>query len=152
MREAISSAAGAVWQAARQMARRPKFVAIAVLVLSLGIGMSTALFSVVYDVLLRPLAFPQQNRLVVMWKADLEDTSHVGELSYPEFKDWERQSKAFSAMAVLPTTDYGYEVDLAGYGEPVELNRMPVSARFFEVLGVRAALKQAQRAQSWGKR
>lgn len=140
MREAISSAGAAMWQAARQMARRPKFVAIAVLVLSLGIGMSTALFSVAYDVLLRPLAFPQQNRLVVMWKANREDTSHVGELSYPEFKDWERQSKAFSAMAVLPTTDYGYEVDLAGYGEPVELNRMPVSARFFDVLGVRVAL------------
>lgn len=140
MREAVSGVITELWQAARSLARRPKFFAITVLVLSLGIGMSTALFSVTYGVLLKPLPFSSQKRLVVIWKADREDASHVGELSYPEFKDWERQSNAFSAMAAMPTTDYGYEVNLVGYGEPMELQRKPVSARFFDVLGVHAAL------------
>jgi putative ABC transport system permease protein len=102
--------------------------------------MSTALFSTMYGVLLKPLPFRNQNRLVVMWKADRKDASHVGELSYPEFKDWERQSNAFSTMAAMPTTAYGYEVDLTGHRNPVELVRTPVSARFFDVLGVHAAL------------
>lgn len=140
MREVVSILITELWQAARLIARRPKFFAITVLVLSLGIGMSTALFSVTYGVLLKPLPFNNQNRIVVIWKADREDPSHVGELSYAEFKDWERQSTAFSAMAAMPTTDYGYEVNLIGHGEPVELQRKPVSARFFEVLDAHAAL------------
>lgn len=140
MGEAVSNLIAEIWQAARLLARRRKFFAVAVLVLSLGIGTSTALFSVMYDVLLKPLAFRDQNRIVVIWKAHRENASHVGELSYAEFKDWERQSNAFSAMAAMPTTNYGYEVNLLSHGEPVELARIPVSARFFDVLGVRAAI------------
>lgn len=105
--------------------------------------MSTALFSITYGVLLRRLPFQNQNRLVVMWKVDREGTSHVGELSYPEFQDWQRQSRSFAAMAAMPTTVYGYSVDLSGYGQPVELERTPVSASFFDVLGARPALGRA---------
>jgi putative ABC transport system permease protein len=140
MRHAISELTTEWWPASRLVVRRPKFFAITVLVLSLGIVVSTALFSVMYGVLLKPLPFRKQDRLVVMWKADREDASHVGELSYPEFKDWERQSNAFSTMAAMPTTVYGYEVEHTGYGNPLELVRTPVSARFFDVLGVHTAL------------
>ena len=140
MRHAVSNLIAEILQAARLLVRRPKFFAVTVLVLSLGIGTSTALFSVMYDVLLKPLVFRDQNRIVVIWKAHRENASHIGELSYPEFKDWERQSNAFSAMAAMPTTDYGYEANLTGRGEPMELARIPVSASFFDVLGVHAAL------------
>ncbi|MGH9735928.1 MAG: ABC transporter permease [Candidatus Acidiferrales bacterium] len=140
MAEALSGLVTEIWQAARLLARRPKFFVITVLVLSLGIGMSTALFSVTYDVLLKPLAFRDQNRIVVLWKAHRENASHIGELSYAEFKDWERQSNTFSAMAAMPTTNYGYEANLPGKAGPIELARIPVSARFFDVLGAHAAI------------
>ncbi|MGC1583273.1 MAG: ABC transporter permease, partial [Candidatus Acidiferrales bacterium] len=126
-------------RASRLMARHPKFLLITVLVLSLGIGMSTALFSIMYAVLLKPLPVQEQNRVVVAWKGDPKDVAHIGELSYPEFQDWQRQSNAFAMMAAMPTTVYGYGVTLAGYGEPVELERVPVSAAFFSLLGAHAA-------------
>lgn len=140
MSDSISGLIEEFSQACRLILRRPKLFAISALILSLGIGMSTALFSIVYGVLLRPLPFENQNRLVVMWKVDREGTSHVGELSYPEFQDWQRQSRSFASMAAMPTTVYGYSVDLSGYGRPVELERTPVSAQFFDVLGVHPAL------------
>lgn len=140
MKHLISGFIREFLQAIRSVRRRPRLFAITVIVLSLGIGMSTALFSITYGVLLKPLPFQDQNRLLVLWKADREGTSHVGELSYAEFQDWQRQASSFSAMAAMPTTVYGYSVDLAGYGEAVELERTPVSAGFFDVLGVHPAL------------
>ncbi|MGH9743896.1 MAG: ABC transporter permease, partial [Candidatus Acidiferrum sp.] len=126
-------------QAVRLMIRQPKFFLVTVLVLALGIGMSTALFSVTYGVLIKPLPVHQQNRLVIGWKGDPKDTAHVGELSHPEFQDWQRQSKTFEQMAAMPTTVYGYGLTLSGYGEPIELERAPVTAAFFSLLGVRPA-------------
>jgi putative ABC transport system permease protein len=102
--------------------------------------MSTALFSVMYGVLLKPLPVQQQDRLVVGWKGDPKDIAHVGELSRPEFQDWRRQSKTFEQMAAMPTTVYGYGLTLTGYGQPAELERTPVTAAFFSLLGVRPAL------------
>ena len=127
-------------QATRIIVRHPRFFLITVLVLSLGIGMSTALFSVMYGVLLKPLPVQEQDHVVVAWKGDPKDVAHIGELSYPEFQDWQRQSKAFAMMAAMPTTVYGYGVTLTGYGEPVELERTPVSAAFFSSLGAQAIM------------
>jgi putative ABC transport system permease protein len=93
-----------------------------------------------YGVLLKPLPVHQQDRLVVGWKGDPKDVAHVGELSYPEFQDWRRQAKAFEQMAAMPTTVYGYGLTLTGHGQPVELERTPVTGEFFSLLGVRAAL------------
>ena len=140
MKDTISKFARECLQATRIAVRHPRFSLITVLVLSLGIGMSTALFSIMYGVLLKPLPVQEQNRVVVAWKGDPKDVAHIGELSYPEFQDWQRQSKAFAMMAAMPTTVYGYGVTLAGYGEPVELERTPVSAAFFSLLGARATL------------
>jgi putative ABC transport system permease protein len=86
------------------MLRQPRFFLVTVLVLALGIGTSTALFSVMYGVLLKPLPVQQQDRLVVEWEGDPKDIAHVGELSRPEFQDWQRQSKkTFEQMAGMPT-------------------------------------------------
>ena len=126
MRDTISKFARECSQTIRIMVRHPRFFLITVLVLSLGIGMSTALFSIMYGVLLKPLPVQEQNRVVVAWKGDPKDVAHIGELSYPEFQDWQRQSKAFAMMAAMPTTLYGFGVTLTGYGEPFELERTPV--------------------------
>jgi putative ABC transport system permease protein len=140
MKDTISEFARECSQATGIIVRHPRFFLITVLVLSLGIGMSTALFSVMYGVLLKPLPVQEQDRVVVAWKGDPKDVAHIGELSYPEFQDWQRQSKAFAMMAAMPTTVYGYGVTLTGYGEPVELERTPVTAAFFSSLGAQAIM------------
>ncbi len=140
MKDTISEFARECLQATRIIVRHPRFFLIAVIVLSLGIGMSTALFSVMYGVLLKALPVQEQDRVVVAWKGDPKDVAHIGELSYPEFQDWQRQSKAFAMMAAMPTTVYGYGVTLTGYGEPVELERTPVTAAFFSSLGAQAVM------------
>ncbi|MGA9911359.1 MAG: ABC transporter permease, partial [Paraburkholderia sp.] len=140
MRDTISDFMREFTQAARLMVRQPRFFLITMLVLSLGIGMSTALFSVMYGVLLRPLPVHQQDRLVIARKGNRSDLTHVGELSYPEFQDWQRQSSAFEMLAAMPTTVYGYGLTLTGRGEPVELERTPVTAAFFSALGAQPAL------------
>src|SRR5437870_4226681 len=92
----------------RLLRRRPGVTLIAVLTLALGIGANTAIFSVVYAVLLRPLPFAEQERLVVMWKKDITANTPFVELSVPEFNDWRAQQQSFAGLAVMPTTVYGY--------------------------------------------
>src|SRR5260370_9549428 len=140
MKDTISEFGRECSQDPRISVRHPRFFLITVLVLSLGIGMSTALFSVMYGVLLKPLPVQEQDHVVVAWKGDPKDFAHIGELSYPEFQDWQRQSKAFPMMATMPTTVYGYGLPLTGYGDPVELERTPVSAPFFSSLGAPAIM------------
>jgi putative ABC transport system permease protein len=127
-------------QAVRALIRHPRFSLFAALVLSLGIGMTTALFSLTYGVLLKPLPFPQQDRLVVAWKGDSKDPGYVGELSCPEFRDWQAHSHAFEKLAAMPTTVYGYSVALTGFGDPLQVERSTVTADFFSLLGVQPAL------------
>lgn len=140
MKDTIFKFARECSQATRMIFRHPRFFLITVLVLSLGIGMSTALFSIMYAVVLKPLPVHEQDRIVVAWKGDPKDVAHIGELSYPEFQDWQRQSKTFAMMAAMPTTVYGYGVTLTGNGDPVELERTPVTAAFFSSLGAQAAM------------
>src|SRR5258707_5198787 len=127
-------------QATRTSIRHPRFFVFAALLLSLGIGMSTALFSLMYGVLLKPLPFPQQDRLLVAWKGDSKDPGYIGELSCPEFRDWQSHSRAFEALAAMPTTVYGYSVALTESGQPLQVERSTVTADFFSLLGVQPIL------------
>jgi putative ABC transport system permease protein len=115
------------------------FALVAVVTLALGIGASTAAFSVVHAVLLRPLPFPEQERLVVAWKRDTTTDNPLVELSVPDFRDWQAQSRSFEGLAAMPTTVYGYGYVLTGRGEPVQLESAKVTGRFFNLLGARAA-------------
>jgi putative ABC transport system permease protein len=124
----------------RILAKNPGFGTVAVLTLALGIGATTAIFSVVYAVVLRPLPFAEQDRLVVAWKRDTVSKSPFVELSRPEFKDWEAQSQSFAGLAAMPTTAYGYGYVLTGRGDAVLLESSKVTGRFFSVLGVRPLL------------
>ena len=133
-----------LWQdlrfGARMLLKKPGFTSIAVITLALGIGANTAIFSVMYAVLLRPLPFPEQERLVVAWKKDATTNNPFVELAVAEVRDWQAQNQSFTSLAVMPTTVYGYGYTLADRGDPVQLESAQVTGRFFSVLGAQAAL------------
>jgi|ERR1039457_1700460 hypothetical protein len=81
--------------ALRTLRKMPSFTIVAVLVLALGIGANTAIFSVVNSVLLRPLPFPGADRLALIWETDLKDGIKREGPSAPNFLDWKEQSQSF---------------------------------------------------------
>lgn len=110
-------------------------------ILALGIGMSVAMFSLVDAVLLKPLPFPEQESIHVIWKSDPVAGDYIGELAYPELIDLQESIRGFEHVAALPTSLYGYaRVLQTGTAEPVQLESAPVSHDFFRVLGVSPAL------------
>jgi putative ABC transport system permease protein len=123
----------------RVLSKSRGFALVAVLTLALGIGASTAAFSVVHAVLLRPLPFPEQERLFVAWKRDVTTGNPFVELSVAELRDWQAQAQSFDGLAAMPTTVYGYGYVLAGRGEPLQVESAKVTGRFFSLLGARAA-------------
>ena len=125
---------------ARILLKNPGFTLVAVLTLALGIGANTAIFSIVHTVLLRPLPFAQQERLVMLWKQDGTARSSFVELALAEVKDWQQQSHSFTSLAAMPATVYGYGYVLTGQGEAVQLESSKVTGNFFSVLGVQPAL------------
>ena len=124
--------------ALRTFRRAPGFAAVAILTLALGIGATTAVFSVVNTVLLQPLPFKNQDRLMVLWESAKKRKLDSIEMSYPNFRDWQSQNQVFAEMAALTASNAG--VNLTGSGEPVQLEAAPVSANFFHTLGVDAEL------------
>jgi putative ABC transport system permease protein len=117
----------------RLLAKSPGFTAVAVLTLALGIGANTAIFSLVNAVLLKPLAFPQESQLVVLTGQTRQEKRT--EISYPEFEDWRRQSRSFSALSMWMTQS----VNLTGVEEPQRVRGGFVSANFFDLLGIKPA-------------
>jgi putative ABC transport system permease protein len=122
----------------RTFRRAPGFAAVAIFTLALGIGATTAVFSVVQTVLLRPLPFEDQERLTVLWESAKKRNFGLIELSYPNFLDWQRQNKVFEDLAALTSSNAG--MNLTGVGEPVQLEASPVSGNFLRTLGVTAEL------------
>jgi predicted permease len=114
----------------RMLAKNPGFTAVAVLTLALGIGANTAIFSVVYGVLLRPLPYPEASRLVTVYENGRDFTR--GSVAYPNFLDWRRENRSFADLAVYRNDD----LILSGSGQPEHLAGEYVSAGFFPVLGV----------------
>jgi len=128
-------------QAVRSLRRNKAAYLPAAGILALGIGMSVAMFSLVDAVLLRPLPFPRQESIQVIWKVDPQAGSHVEELAYPELRDLQESIQDFEYVAVMPTSLYGYaRVLQAGKAEPVQIESAPVSHDFFRVLGVSPVL------------
>jgi putative ABC transport system permease protein len=125
---------------ARMLLKKPGFTLIAVITLALGIGANTAIFSVVYAVLLRPLPFPDQERLVMAWKRDTTTNNPFVELAVAEVRDWQAQNRSFTNLALMPTTVYGYGYTLTDRGDPVQLESAKVTGRFFSILGAQPAL------------
>ena len=127
----------------RILLKNRSFTLIAAITLALGIGANTAVFSVAYATLLRPLPFRDQERLVVAWKSD-ETTKHqFVEISIPEFNDWRSQNRVFEHLAAMTTTIYGFNYTLTGRGEPEQIHSARVSADFFPALGVKPSIGRA---------
>ncbi len=118
----------------RSLRKAPAFTVVAVLTLGLGLGANTAIFSVVYGVLIRPLPYANPSALVVL----NETTPKVGlvSVSYPNFLDWRSASKTFASMAAVVDLD----VDLGGVSQPETITAHAVSSNYLEMLGVRPLL------------
>ncbi len=119
----------------RVLKRNPGFAATAILTLALGTGATTAIFSVVDGVMLKPLPFPEAGRLVRI-KSVIAATGNGGVASYPDFLDWRSRNHVFDGMAAFRTNDY----TLTGLREPLHLEGAVVSAQLFSLLGVTPAL------------
>jgi len=119
--------------ALRKLREQPGFSAVAVLALGLGIGATTAIFSVIHAVLLAPLPYPQPDRLMVLW--DTQPQMERASISAPDFLDFRDQAKSFESMAAL----IGDRVALREPGGAHALGGMRVSADFFSVLRPRVA-------------
>ena len=85
----------------RGFARAPGFSLIALLTLMLGIGATTAIFTVVNAVLYRPLPFVEPSELVTLWETKLDGEPAPSRVSPPNFQDWREQSDAFAGVAAL---------------------------------------------------
>lgn len=119
--------------AIRQLRKNSGFAFITILTLALGIGSTTAIFSLVNAVLLRPLPFPEQDRLVWLSQQDHSLPGVAPEaLSYPNYFDWRAQNHTFSGMASYD----GGGVTFAPGGVAQRLDAQMVSANLFQVLGV----------------
>jgi putative ABC transport system permease protein len=120
--------------AVRSLARSPGYTMMAIAVLALGIGATSAIFSFVDGVLLKPLPYRDPNRLVQVWeKSPQGDRNYVSALN---FADWQRQQRVFEGIAAYSTAP----ATLSTGTEPIQLDASRVSASYFEVFGGRAAL------------
>ena len=116
----------------RTLRRVPGLVAVAVITLALGIGANTAIFSVIYSVLLKPLAFPQSDRLVQVSMAFPERSINQTSWSDGNFWDALDIAQTFEALGAMRFGD----VNLTGNGNPTKLDAVRVNTGFFRVLGV----------------
>lgn len=125
----------------RMLVKNTGFAVVAVLTLALGIGANTAMFSVINGVLLNPLPFHDPDRLVALYAHTPQ--FHQASISYPNFLDWVHGNQSFSAMAAWQSTDF----NLTGMGEPERVPVERVSAAFFPLLGVKAAIGRTFRPE-----
>jgi len=124
--------------AARHLLKAPGYSAAAVVTLALAIGATSALFSVVHTVLLKPLPIQEPERLVVCWETGSTPDQGVSELSHRNFRDWSAGMRGFSDIAAMGSSNWSGVLD--GQGEPVRLHYTAVTASFFDTLGVRPLL------------
>ena len=118
--------------ALRSLRKAPAFTAVVVLTLALGIGANAAIFSVLNAVLLRPLPYPDSERIMTLW-TDNGDQGWPKDVSgYPNFTDWRTQNTTFTEMAAYTGTTR----TLTGVGEPEQVRGAVVVPTFFQVIGI----------------
>ncbi|HMJ05787.1 MAG TPA: ABC transporter permease [Chthoniobacterales bacterium] len=120
--------------ALRQLWKSPGFTAVAVLTLALGIGACTAIFSLVDTVLLRPLPYPESDRLMVV-QQQFKGSQDIP-FSWPNFEDVARDNHSFAALTIVQRGDY----TLSGNGAAEKVRGALVSSDFFQVFGVQPVL------------
>jgi putative ABC transport system permease protein len=121
--------------ALRMLRRMPGFTAAALLTLALGMGMTTAIFSVVQAVLLRPVPFPEPDRLVMMWETDRNSGTTREPASIPDFVDYRQRSRQVDAVGAFVSIDLNLSSDR---GDPRRLSALAATPELLQLLGVRA--------------
>jgi predicted permease len=124
--------------AVRMLARRRGFTLVATLTLALGIGITTAIFSVVNGILLRPLPYADPDRIIALWQADKVEPSEElgGYIPHANYLDWKQASTTIAEMGLYARTN----LTLTGLGEAEMVPGGRVTAGFFEVFGEPLAL------------
>ncbi|HMJ05783.1 MAG TPA: ABC transporter permease [Chthoniobacterales bacterium] len=122
--------------ALRQLRKSPGFTLVAVLTLALGIGANTAIFSVIYAVLLRPLPYPEADRLAIVTESDSNQPQIS--VSFPDYLDWKKENTVFEQIAVGRRESS----NLSGLKEhaPEQVQGALVTANFFTVIGLQPQL------------
>jgi predicted permease len=116
--------------ALRQLRKSPGFTAVVIVTLALGIGVNTALFSIVNTVLLHPIALPHPGELVAVDAS--KPNFERGSISYLNFRDWQRDNRSFAAFAIFRHSGWV----LTGSGDSERIHGDYVSSNIFSVLGV----------------
>jgi predicted permease len=127
----------------RSMVRSPGFASAALLTMALGVGATTAVFSIVRGVLLRPLPFTEPAGLVSVWYSNPPQGIDEDIASWPNFEAWREQSTTLSHVVGISS----FTLSLTGDGEPEEVRAARVTRGFFEMLGVPLQLGRAFRDQ-----
>jgi len=116
----------------RSLARTPGFAAVAIITMALGIGANTAIFSVVYAAMLKPLPYAHPGQLVNVFEEKVQEGATRGGVSYPNFEEWREQNHVFSELAGIAQ----HELTLTGYGEPSVVTVGAATSGLFSMLGV----------------
>src|SRR4030095_3892373 len=118
--------------ALRQLRKTPGFTFVAVLMLALGIGVNTAIFSVIYAVLLRPLPYPQADQLAILEESDANQPQIS--IAFPDYVDWKRDNTVFEEIAISRRESFNLS-GLEGRA-PEQVSGALVTANFFKVIGL----------------
>lgn len=118
--------------AARILLKSPGFTLAAVLTLALGIGANSAVFSIINGVLLRPLPYPDADRLALVNVRFYPQNAEYGTMSIADYLDWKARNHAFEDPAIF--SNQSWRFDLTGVGEPLEVKGCAVTQNFFSVL------------------
>ncbi len=131
-----------VWQDVRygwrSLRKSPGFTVVAILTLTLGIGLNTALFTIVHGVLLNPLPFPRPERLVSLWENNVVDEEQFNVVSGGVFGDWQKQAKSFEQMALVGEDTANLSGD--GGSLPESIGTRQCSFNLFSILDVQPAM------------
>jgi putative ABC transport system permease protein len=120
----------------RMLIKHRGFAIVALLTLAIGIGANTAIFTVVDSTLIRPLPFPNANRIVMVWEHRLPDGERQNVTSPATFLNWQRDNTVFDQMAAI----FNDSSILSGGDMPEQIATASVSPNFFSMLGVNAAI------------
>ena len=120
--------------AVRSLTKSPGFAVAAILTLAIAIGANTAMFSILYSVVLEPLAFHEPDRVVRVWATDVHNDSLREGAAFLDLNDWEKQQTVFSALAGMTgamrnLTDPALETE--------QVSTMGISYEYFPVLGIK---------------
>jgi predicted permease len=135
-REEMSGIFQDVRYAVRQLRKSPGFTAVAVITLALGIGATTAIFSNVNALILRPFALPNLDRVVAVWETTPKLNAMRVKAAPANFRDWIAQSTSFEHLAAV----HGWNANLTGKGVAQRVEGYQVTSSFFSLLGVPAEL------------